>query len=108
MKLGIILQSNKPEHVWNTFRLGIAALEAGHKVETFLMNEGSELDTIPDTKDFDIAAKVKEYRALHGRLHVCGTCLTVRGKEESKACPVSTMSDLLTMIESSDKVLVFG
>ena len=27
MKLGIILQSNKPEHAWNTFRLGITALK---------------------------------------------------------------------------------
>ena len=26
MKLGIILQSNKPEQAWNTFRLGITAL----------------------------------------------------------------------------------
>ena len=25
MKLGIILQSNNPEHVWNTLRLGITA-----------------------------------------------------------------------------------
>lgn len=33
MKLGIVLQSNKPEHVWNTFRLGITSFEAGHKVE---------------------------------------------------------------------------
>ena len=30
MKLGIILQSNKQEHLWNTFRLGITALKAGH------------------------------------------------------------------------------
>ena len=37
MKLGIILQSNKPEHVWNTFRLGTTALKAVHKVEIFLM-----------------------------------------------------------------------
>ena len=58
MKLGIILQSNKPEHAWNAFRLGITALKADHKVEIFLMNEGSELDTIPDTKDFDISVKV--------------------------------------------------
>jgi len=29
-------------------------------------------------------------------------------KEESKICPVSTMSDLLKMVEKSDKVLVFG
>src|SRR3989344_67723 len=32
MKLGIILQSNNPELVWNTFRLGITSLKAGHMV----------------------------------------------------------------------------
>ena len=108
MKLGIILQSNKLEHVWNTFRLGITALKASHQVEIFLMNEGSELDVIPDTKDFDISAKVAEFKELKGEIYACGTCLKLRGKKESKVCPISTMSDLLKMVESSDKVLVFG
>lgn len=108
MKLGIILQSNKPEHVWNTFRLGITGLKAGHRVEVFLMNEGSELDTISDSKDFDISIKVAGFKELKGEIYACGTCLKVRGKEESKVCPVSTMSDLLKMVEQSDKVLVFG
>lgn len=108
MKLGIILQSNKPEHAWNTFRLGITSLKAGHRVEIFLMNEGSELDTISDTKDFDISVKVAEFKELNGEIYTCGTCLKVRGREESKICPVSTMSDLLKMVEGSDKVLVFG
>jgi len=108
MKLGIILQSNKPEHAWNTFRLGITALKVGHQVEIFLMNEGSELDTIPDTRDFDISVKVAEFKGLNGEIYACGTCLKVRGKEESEVCPVSTMSDLLKMVEDSDKVLVFG
>ncbi|MEK7463295.1 MAG: DsrE family protein [Patescibacteria group bacterium] len=108
MKLGIILQSNKPEHAWNTFRLGITALKAGHQVEIFLMNEGSELETISDTKDFDISAKITELKKLDGKIYACGTCLELRGKEESKVCPISTMSDLLKMVESSDKVLVFG
>jgi len=108
MKLGIILQSNKSEHAWNTFRLGITALKASHHVEIFLMNEGSELDTIPDSKDFDISARVAEFKELKGELYACGSCLKVRGKKESKVCPVSTMSDLLKMVERSDKVLVFG
>ena len=108
MKFGIILQSNKPEHAWNTFRLGITALKANHQVEIFLMNEGSELETIPDTKDFDISAKVAEFKTLKGEIYACGTCLELRGKGESKVCPVSTMSDLLKIVESSDKVLVFG
>ncbi len=72
------------------------------------MNEGSELDAIPDSKDFDISIKVAEFKELKGEIYACGTCLKVRGKEESKVCPISTMSDLLKMVESSDKVLVFG
>lgn len=108
MKLGIILQSNKPEHAWNTLRLGITALKASHLVEIFLMSEGVELDTIPDSKDFDISAKITEFKELKGEIYACGTCLKIRGKEESNVCPVSTMSDLLKMVENSDKVLVFG
>ncbi|MDO8524262.1 MAG: DsrE family protein [bacterium] len=108
MKLGIILQSNKPEHVWNTFRFGITALKASHQVKIFLMNEGSELDIIPDSENFDISMKVAEFKESKGEIYACGTCLKVRGKEESKVCPVSTMPDLLKMVEDSDKVLVFG
>ena len=108
MKLGIILQSNKPEHVWNTFRLAITALKAGNQAEIFLMSEGAELEDIDDTEDFDISAKVAEFKSLKGGLYACGSCLKVRGKEESKVCPISTMDDLLAMVERSDKVLVFG
>ncbi len=108
MKIGIILQSNKPEHAWNTFRFGITALKAGHQVEIFLMNEGSELGAIPDSENFDISIKVTEFKELKGKIYVCGTCLKVRGKEESGLCPISTMTYLLKMVESSDKVLVFG
>ncbi len=107
MKLGIILQSNNPEHVWNTFRLGITARQANHTVKIFLMNEGSELDAIPDTPDFDIFAKVTKFKELKGELYACGTCLKIRGKQENSACPVSSMTELLKMIEESDKVLVF-
>jgi len=77
-------------------------------VEIFLMNEGSELDTIPDSEHFNISAKVTEFKELKGEIYACGTCFELRGKSESKACPISSMSDLLKMIESSDKILVFG
>ena len=108
MKLGIILQSNKPEHAWNTFRLGITALKASHQVEIFLMNEGSELDTILIVKIFGISAKVTEFKEMKGDLYACGTYLKIRGGKKARFAPLSTMSDLLKMVESSDKVLVFG
>lgn len=108
MKICIILQSNNPEHIWNTFRFGMTALKANHQVKVFLMNEGAELDSIPDTNDFDISNKVAEYKNLKGEIYACGTCLKIRQKEESKICPVSTMTDLLKLVEESDRVLVFG
>jgi len=108
MKIGIILQSSKPEHIWNTFRFGITALKAGHRVSVFLMSEGAELDAIPDTKDFDISDKIAEYKDLKGGIYACETCLKIRHKKETKVCPVSTMADLLKMVEESEKVLVFG
>jgi len=108
MKIGIILQSNNPEHIWNTFRFGITSLKASHGVTIFLMSEGAELDTIADTEHFDISKKVAEYKELKGNLYACGTCLEIRDKKESGVCPVSTMTDLLKMVEESDKVLVFG
>ena len=108
MKIGIILQSNNPEHIWNTFRFGITSLKANHGVTIFLMSEGAELDTIADTEHFDISKKVAEYKELKGDLYACGTCLEIRGKKEAGVCPVSTMTDLLKIVEESDKVLVFG
>ena len=58
IQLGIMAQSNKPEHLWNTFRLGIAALKEGHSVQINLMNEGVEAEDIPDTEQFDISEKI--------------------------------------------------
>ncbi|HLC94344.1 MAG TPA: DsrE family protein [Patescibacteria group bacterium] len=108
MKLGTILQSNNPEHVWNTLRLGITALSASHSVHIFLMSEGVEITNIPDTKHFDISKKLEKFQKLGGQLLACGTCLEIRHTGENRVCPVSTMKDLVKMIEESDKVLVFG
>ena len=108
MKLGIILQSNNPEHIWNTLRLGITSLSAQHSVRVFLMSEGVEIKDIPDAKRFDISKKLEEFKKLGGQVFACGTCLEIRHKAEDQSCPVSTMRDLVKMIEESDKVLVFG
>jgi uncharacterized protein involved in oxidation of intracellular sulfur len=43
-----------------------------------------------------------------GEILACGTCLKARQKEETAACPISTMKDLLKLTEESDKILTFG
>ncbi len=108
MKLGIILQSNKPEHVWNALRLAITARKAKHEVTIFLLSEGVELDRISDTEHFDISKKVKDFTDLGGQILACGSCLQSRLQSGGAACSVSTMADLLRLIEESDKILAFG
>jgi len=108
MKLGIILQSNNPEHIWNTLRLANASLKAGSSVQIFLFSEGVEVEDIEDTDKFDISKKIEEFKSLNGAIYACETCLELRSKTESKICPVTTMTELVKMIEESDKVLVFG
>ena len=108
MKLGIILQSNNAEHIWNTLRLAIASLKAGHTVKIFLFSEGVEIDDIEDTKQFYISTRLQEFKDLKGIILACETCLQIRSKTESQVCPTTTMKDLVKMVEESDKVLVFG
>lgn len=108
MKIGIVLQSNKPEHIWNTFRFANVSLKDGHSVQIVLMNEGVEAEDITDTHQFDISKKIEEFKNTKGVLLACETCLKIRSKRESKICSVTTMQDLLKMVENSDKVLVFG
>lgn len=46
MRLGIILNTNAPETVFNALRLGNTALAAGHNVKVFLLGSGVEIETI--------------------------------------------------------------
>jgi len=108
MKLGIILQSNNPEHIWNTLRLAIASLKAGHAVQIVLMSEGVEIEDITDTTQFDISKRLQQFKDLKGVILACETCLKVRSKSDSKVCPTTSMKNLVRMIEESDKVLALG
>ena len=107
MKLGIILQTAKPEQAWNGIRLAITALKAGHIVKIFLLSEGVEIAEMADDQHFDVESKLKEFVSLKGELLACGTCLKSRHQKESSACPLSNMQDLLKLVEESDKVLTF-
>ena|SRR3989338_80841 len=108
MKLGIILQSNRPEHVWNALRLAITARKSKHDVQVFLLSEGVELERIPDSEHFDISKKIKVFADLGGQILACGSCLESRSQSGGAACSISIMADLLHLVEESDKVLTFG
>jgi uncharacterized protein involved in oxidation of intracellular sulfur len=130
MKIGIIINTNEPETVWNAFRFGVTSLLMEHGVKVFLLGKGVESESLSTKKltipgvpvslqtsitmsaDQDKKFNVKEQIGLFGEhkglIFACGTCLKIRQMKGSEVCPISTMNDMLHIVEESDKVLVFG
>ena len=106
-KLGIVLETSDPERAWNALRLGITALEDGKDVSVFLLGEGVEAEEITDDQ-FDVRDRMEAFAESGGELLACGTCLEIRNSDESEVCPISTMTDLLDVVTTSDQVLTIG
>lgn len=108
MKLGVILNTNEPETIWNCFRFGNEALKNSHSVKVFLLGKGVEAENAKDARFPYLEGTIKKFIKNNGEILACGTCLQIRDKEASGICPVSAMEDLLRIVEESDKVLTFG
>ena len=106
MKIGIILNTNDAETCWNCFRFGNEALKNNHSVKVFLLGKGVEIENVKDDR-FILDGFIKKFLKNKGVVLACGTCLKVREKEIDM-CPVSTMEDMLKIVEESDRVLTFG
>lgn len=107
MKLGIVISTNEPENVWNAFRFGVVSLKANHEVKVFLINRGVEAEDIQSDK-YKVKEQIDTFIENTGQILACGTCLKIRKKEGSAICPISTMNELLKLVEESDKVLTFS
>ena len=106
MKVGIVISQTDPETVWNAFRFGNFSINKDHSVRTFLIGKGVECVEIED-KEFNVVEQVNEYVDNKGKIFACGTCLVSRNKEGSPICPMSTMNDLMELVEQSDKIVSF-
>ena len=106
MKLGIIINTNNPETVWNALRLGSTALDAGHKVSVFLIGSGVEIEKIRDKK-FNVTELLKKFARREVSLLGCSTCMGLR-HQEAGVILKSTLTELVKLIVDSDKVVTFG
>ena len=107
MELGLILETDDPERVWNAFRLANTALEAGHGVEAFVLGDGV---AVPgrDHEQFNPRGVLRKYANAGGVLYACGTCLDARDLEPDDLPPRATMDDCLGIVERADEVLTIG
>jgi len=106
MKIGIIISQADPETVWNAFRFANFSLNKEHEASVFLIGKGVEYEEIDD-EHFNVKEEVQKFIKLKGHIFACGTCLKSRQKEGSAVCPLSTMQDLMNIVEQSDKILTF-
>lgn len=106
LKIGIVISSNDPETVWNAFRLANYSLGEGDTVSVFLIGKGVEASKI-STKEYDVKEMMEKFSDSGGKILACGTCLRSRGTEGSKLCPISSLSELLDIIKTNDRLLTF-
>lgn len=107
MHIGMVVETNDPEKVWNGFRFANTALDAGHSVEVFLLGDGVEAPDLEHEKLNPHGVMVK-YTREGGELQACGTCLESRDLEPNDLRPRGSMGDMLQVVEEADKVLTIG
>jgi sulfur relay (sulfurtransferase) complex TusBCD TusD component (DsrE family) len=106
MKIGMVIYSNDPETVWNAFRFGNFAIGEGDSVKVFLLAKGVECESL-NTDKFKVTDQITRFVENGGKIFACGSCLTIRKKEGSEICPLSTMQDMYDIIKWSNKVITF-
>ncbi|MDQ3969066.1 MAG: DsrE family protein [Thermoproteota archaeon] len=105
MKIGVIISYTDPEVVWNALRFANTAILEGHYVKIFLLGAGVEIEGIKSEK-FNVQEQLQKFNELSGTMLACGTCIKSR-QMQFAVCPISTMKDMLKIVEESDKVLTF-
>lgn len=105
MKIGIIISNTDSELVWNAIRFANTAILGGHQVKIFLLGAGVEIENIKSEK-FNVQEQLGRFNELSGTMLACGTCIKSR-QMQFAVCPISTMKDMLKIVEESDRVLNF-
>tara|TARA_B100000123_G_scaffold132581_1_gene97900 strand:+ start:86 stop:406 length:321 start_codon:yes stop_codon:yes gene_type:complete len=106
MIIGIVISQVDPETVWNAFRFANFSLVKQHDVRTFLIGKGVECVEIV-SEEFPVIDEINKYVESKGEIFACGTCLVSRNKEGTPICPMSSMKDLMNIVEKSDRILTF-
>ena len=106
MKIGIVVNSNDSETVWNAFRFGNFALAMGDEVKVFLMGKGVAADLL-DTDKFKVTEQLQAFVNSGGKIFACGICLEIHQLEASEIYTVSTLNGLYEIVEESDRIITF-
>lgn len=110
MRLGILLTTS-PEHQNSTtaLRVGRAALELGHQVEMFLMDDG--VYNVLDMRENPVAEEFVALQEQGATITLCGSNCDPRGVTKETAIAGVTFGsqyDHAQILHRADRFLVFG
>jgi uncharacterized protein involved in oxidation of intracellular sulfur len=104
--IGIVINSNDVETVWNAFRFANYSKKQGDTVSIFLLGKGVELDDLVKS-DKNIKEQTDTFLSNGGTILGCGTCLKSRNNNEPQVCKFSSLKDLYDIVRKNKTVLTF-
>lgn len=108
MDLLLIVETKEPGEVWNGFRIGTTALEAGHEVTAYLLGDGVEAPDAPAADDVNPHGVIRKFLHLGGEIQACDRCLDHREMEADELRPRAGMKRLVDRIEAAEKTVTIG
>lgn len=98
---------------WNALRFIDVALDHGHRVHAFVMNDAIDIVREgggPEGAEFDLLATLRKAIAKGARVKVCTTCVNRCGLSRAaiaRDAPLATMGDLVQWVAEADRVITF-
>jgi predicted peroxiredoxin len=102
MNVGIALGASGAERAGRALRLANEELEAGNKVELFLVFKGVGLFELAD-RDAPLGRLLAQALAAGLELSACRACVVAHGARRSIRCETSAFRHLFTMWRGSDR-----
>ena len=65
------------------------AIKAGDELKVYLTGRGVEAESI-NTEKFQVTHQMKDFVAAGGKILACGTCLKIRGTDQTELYPLSS------------------
>jgi uncharacterized protein involved in oxidation of intracellular sulfur len=97
---------------WNALRYGQTAVEAGHQLRVFLLNQAVDIarPAAAHGAEFDLSAMLKELFQHGAEARLCTTCITRCGIGQGQTIPEAPpgkMTDLVAWSACANKVVTF-
>lgn len=98
---------------WNALRFADVALDQGHRVRVFVMNDAIDIvreGGAPEGAEFDLLSMLRRSMAKGARVKVCTTCVNRCGLSRAaiaRDAPLATMGDLVQWVAEAERVVTF-